>query len=231
MRLSIKDQEGRPMSCQACLENLDLIAVDELSGRDVLRRYPDLFRHLLECDDCHAAYLLLRETLRSESREDAPLMLSSHALPSPSTEVPWERVEGDAVHPFPLTFEIARDFISRALRGPQLAFARGEGASPEQQTALLLTDLLQTEQGAYVTEATMHRRVDRLDVIDLEIRLVNEVPLPEDLMARISWADVHRSMPVAETKAITFRDLPLSRLTDPQTGEIEAGLTLTFTCD
>ncbi|MGD1992743.1 MAG: hypothetical protein PVI59_06085 [Anaerolineae bacterium] len=219
------------MSCQTCRDNFDLIAVDELAGRDILRRYPDLFRHLIECQECRAAYLLLRETLRSESGEDAPLMLASPTPLLSSIQPPWRRVKGDSARLFPLAFEIARDFISRALRGPQLAFARGENSSPEKQTTLVLADLLQAEQANYVIEATIHRRIECPDLIDLEIRLVNEVPLREGLTVHVSWANIHRSAPVVEGEAVTFRDLPLSQLTDPQTDQIKADLALTFACE
>ncbi len=214
------------MPCQTCRDNLDLIAVDELAGRDILHRYPALVLHLTGCGACRAAYLQLRETLRSESQEEVQLMFAAPTPVLSSPETPWKRVEGPA-GPFPLRFELARGVISRALRGPQLTFARGEDVSTA-RTALLLADLMETEQGAYVTEVTLHRYITRPDLIDLEIRLVNEAPLPAGLTVRIACADVHRSAPVVEGEPVTFRDLPLARLTHPQTGEVRSDLTLTF---
>lgn len=227
----IEDQGSTTMSCQTCRENLDLIAVDELAGRDIFRQYPDLILHLISCQDCRAAYIILRETLRSEQDENTPLMISAPNPLLESTQAPWKRVEGPSANSLPLRFEVACDFITRALRGPQLALARGEEISEEDRTTLLLADFLQIEQSTYVVKASLYRRLDDPESIDLEVRLANEDPLPEELTVYLTWADIRRSTSIAGTETVYFRNLPLSELIDPQTGEIQADLALTFARD
>lgn len=224
------EKRSEMMSCKTCRDNLDLIAVDELAGRDISHLYPELFRHLVGCSTCRAAYLLLRETLRSESQEDTPLMLASPTAELSSPEAPWRRIESNASTPFPLRFEVARDFLSRALQGPRLASVRGEVASDEVQATLLLADLFQTDEASYVTEASILRYVDRPDSVDLEVRLTSdEFPSPE-LTLQLTWANVHRRASITEAEPVTFRDLPLSQLVNPQTRKIKADLFLTFAC-
>ena len=225
------DRESETMSCQTCRDNLDLIAVDELAGRDISHLYPDLFRHLVSCSTCRAAYFLLRETLRTESQEDTPLMLASPTPELSSPETPWRRVESNSPIPFPLRFEVTRDFISRALHGPQLAAARGGIVSDEVQTTLLLADLFQAGEATYVTEASILRRVDRPDSVDLEVRLTSDQAPPTGLTVHLAWAGIDRRASITGADPVIFRDLPLPELIDPQTGEAKADLLLTFVGD
>lgn len=227
----IEDQKSTAVFCQTCRENLDLVAVDELGGRDIFRQYPDLILHLTSCQDCRAAYLLLRETLRSEQDENTPLMISAPNPLLESTQAPWRRVEGLSAGSLPLRFEVARDFITCALRGPQLASTRGEKIGEEDQSMLLLADLLQTKEGTYVAEATMYRYVDRPNSVDLEVRLTGDDPIPSDLTIHILWSDLRRSAPIVEGRATWFDSLPLTELVDSQTGNIKSDLKLTFTRD
>ena len=227
----IEDQGSTTMSCQTCRENLDLIAVDELAGRDIFRQYPDLILHLIACQECRAAYLLLRETLRSEQDENMPLMISAPNPLLESTQAPWRCVEGPSADSLPLRFEVACDFITRALRGPQLALARGEKIGEEDRTTLLLADFVQIKQTTYVVQVSSYRRVDEPESIDLEVRLANEDPLPEELTIYLAWADIRRSTSISGTETVYFRNLPLSELIDPQTGEVQADLALTFARD
>jgi hypothetical protein len=158
-------------------------------------------------------------------------MLASPTTELSSPEAPWQRIESNTSTPFPLRFEVARDFLSRALQGPQLASVRGEVASDEVQTTLLLADLFQTGEASYVTEASILRYVDRPDSVDLEVRLTSdELPSP-GLTVQLIWANVHRRASITEAEPVVFRDLPLSQLVDPRTRKVKADLFLAFACD
>ena len=233
--VDVLESQERAVPCQHSQENLELLVTAEMAGLDVRQRYSTLLAHLAECRDCQIAYSLLRSTLRAE-REDRliPVPTSppeSSPLQSPVKRAPWRRQSGRSPAPFPLTFHVARDFLGKALRGPQLAFARGEAAEDSERDILLLADVVPTEQGDLMAEVTIHRRVDQVGSIDLEIQLVSDWILPDGLLANLSWAGTQRSEPITDDGKVYFHNLSLSNLTGQESDKVKADLTLAFVCD
>lgn len=223
------------ITCRQSQENLELLVTGEIAGLDVRQRYSTLIAHLAECRNCQIAYSLLRGILRAEREErlmpvPTSLPVSSH-LPLSGKRAPWRRQSGQSPSPFPLTFHIAREFISMALRGPQLAFVRGEVAEEEERETLLLADMLPTEQGDLVAEVTIHQRVDQVDAIDLKIQLASDWILPDGLWVNLSWAGIQCSEPVTSDGKVSFHNLPLSSLTEQESDKVKADLTLAFVCN
>jgi len=229
------ESKGDLVACWQNRENLELLVADELADPDAHQRYPSLFVHLAECRDCRAIYLLLRDTLLAEQRDRLTPIPTSPPVPSfgesPDERVPWRRQCGRSPHPFPLIFNIAYEFLSKALRGPQLAFVRGEIAEDGERDILLLADAVPTEQGDLIAEVTIHHRIDQVGSIDLEIQLVSDWTLPDGLGANLSWADVQRSEPVTDDGKVYFHDFALSNLIEQKSDEVEADLTLAFVCN
>ncbi|HDD24186.1 MAG TPA: hypothetical protein ENF52_01980 [Chloroflexi bacterium] len=224
--------EPQSLKCAEVKDLLDMVVTDELAGVDVGVRYPAVMAHLQHCDRCRTIYTLLRDTL--QPREETPLPPSA-PVPPPNLsfldteeESPWRRIVQDPSLLFPLTFEIARNFIRRALCGPRLASVRGGLEAYGERRTLLLADWVTTEQGDWIVEVTAHRRADRPEVLELEARLVSDEPLPPGLHVALSWADQHLSAPVDNEGAARFHDLPLSHLIEPQSGAIKDDLTITF---
>jgi len=227
-----ENMESQSLECAEVNDLLDLVVADELAGVDAEARYPAVMAHLQRCDRCRTAYALLRDALRWEEEEalprTAPLSPPSLSFLDAGGESPWRRIVEDVSSLFPLTFEITRDFIRRALRGPRLTAVRGEPGGYGEWRTLLLADWVATGRGDWIIEVTAHRRGARPEVLDLETRLVSDDPLPPGLRVAVSWADRHLSAALDGEGAARFQDLPLSLLIEPQSGEVRDDLSITF---
>jgi hypothetical protein len=225
---AVKENEG-VVTCQQCQESLDLLVVDEREGFDVRQRYPEVLAHLAECNDCRTTYTLLQAALSSDEEQLEATSLSSVAPISSRSvdEFPvWPRQGALSSQPFPVTLRVVRDLISKALCGPQLAFVRGQTAEEGEHTALLLADVVTTEQGDLVIEVTTHWCIERPQVIDLEVQLTTDCALPESLKATMYWGSIRRSQPVDAEGEARFQDLPLSQVIEPSSDLINDDLVL-----
>ena len=223
------------IACQQCQENLDLLVSDELAALDIRQKYPDLLAHITTCEDCAMAYHSLKEALAAgQESHKAPASHSSMRTSKPllsGNHQPWRYKLGHSPIPFPLSFQVAREFITKALRGPQLAFVRGETSASTKHGNLLFAEIMATERGDLFLEAVIDRRIDHPQMIDLHVFLVSNWTFPDNLQVNLFWGDIQLSETMTADGQVSFRDLLLVDLTTETTiDKISSDLILDFVC-
>jgi len=209
----IEEQEGELITCEQCQENIDSLVTDRLAEQSVLRHHLPTILHLLKCPECRTLYATVLDTLLAER---------------PKQPSPWHKKSGPPSQPFPLIFHIASEFVQRALRGPQLALARGDAAAVEELDSLLLSDIVPAEQGEIIAMVTLHRHVTRLDFVDLEVQLISDWALPQDIQAHLSWGGLELARPLEPSGTVNFDDIPIAQVTNLDDDLAASNLKLTF---
>jgi hypothetical protein len=215
------------LSCQECEDILDLYVDDELEGRDVRRLYPLVWHHLRTCARCWQAHDLLADTLSRERagkltpapRPEAPRL--SFLQPHPP-DAPWitrlrPRIAGA---PFGLTFSFNLSYLQTLLSPPSPVRARAEEPFLPLAGHLLLSDTVPVGEGTVAVEVTATCRSERPDHLHLQAIITGSAPLPENLWARLIWADQTRSGPVDPQGCVDFGEVSLTTLQEAlETGE------------
>jgi hypothetical protein len=222
------------VACQQCQENLDLLVSDELAAHDIQQKYPDLLAHIAACQDCAATYHLLKDTLSAGQETDqafasCPSISTSERVVSDNRQ-PWQYKLGHSPAPFPLSFQVAREFIAKALRGPQLAFVRGETSERIEHGNLLFAEVIPTPQGDLFMEAVIDRHIEDRQAIDLHVFLVSNWVFPDNLRVNLFWGDIRLSETMTASGQVSFCDLPLDDLTETALDRITSDLILDFVC-
>lgn len=221
-----QNAQGLGLDCEECEGLLDIYVDDELAGRNVQHLYPRVWQHFQTCTRCQRAHGLIADTLNQE-REGKLIPIPHLEAPrlsflrSYSTDAPWitrlrPRLSGA---PFGLVFSFNLAYLRTLLAPPVFVAARTEEPLPTPTTRLLLADTISIDRQTLVVEVTAIHRPENHEHMDLRALISGSGPLPENLWARLTWADQIRLAPVDVQGQVDFGEVSLIKLQEA----LEAG--------
>jgi hypothetical protein len=214
------------LSCEECEDLLDLYVDDELKGHDVQRLYPLIWHHLQTCPRCRQAHDLIADTLGQERDGELPPIPHLETprfsfLRSHSADTPWiSRLRSQiAGAPFGLIFSFSLPYLQTLLSPPVPVTVRTEESLPTPPVRLLLSDTVAVGEQMVVVEVTAIHNPESPNHLDLQATITSSASLPENLWARLTWADQTRSVFVDIQGRVSFGEVSLTKLQEA----LEAG--------
>ena len=149
--------------CAMVQEKLDLYVSDELDGRDVHVRHPDLWRHLQGCVICRAEHDDLLKLLTLDAQGQLAALLPRRTNSAPAPQASWQMQFGSvqsSARPA-LTFVFAPTYLRQSLRpAAGVPGTRLAESGPVRSDILLLSYMGDTPTGEAMVQLYARRTAD-----------------------------------------------------------------------
>jgi hypothetical protein len=224
------DRQDSPISA-VDRNMLSLIVSEVLSGEDISRRHPALYRRLLASGELRQAFLDLLESVEAERDERMarfPGALRSLDFLQIHPDKPsLEFFDRDR---WRTTWERSLEQLQALFSPPKLAY-RADPEELEDPWFTLLRDEVQAGGTSYAValECTLSSEIDRALAGYLTLAITLESPdagSPFPLSASLSWGAYEGSVLINEEGRARFPDIPLATILEKEGPDLGAGLRL-----